>query len=127
MISRSREVSSTRQSDDIRKIEQEIVRLGRAGKTDAAIDLYYSVDKSRVTIRVFNGVLDACSRARPTRLQQAFDIFDQATQDDTASLKPNVFTFGALMNACKQAGDAEKALQLLQSMQVREGPLHLEL
>ena len=122
MVSSSTEVSSVGRVDDVRQLEKQIVRLGRAGKTDEAIALYRSIDSPRVTIRVLNGVLDACSRGRPTRVDQAFEIFKEAIATDGKSshLRPNVFTFGALMNACKQARDSTRALQLLQSMQVRK-------
>jgi pentatricopeptide repeat domain-containing protein 1 len=75
-----------------------------------------------------NGAIDACSRARPTRLDDAFRIFEhtlhettttatETSKTDSGGLKPNVFTFGALMNACNRARDADRAIKLLRSME----------
>jgi pentatricopeptide repeat protein len=99
---------------ELKEIEQNIVRLGRSGRTDEALALYYEIGKP--TIRLLNGAIDACSRARNTRLDQAFEILKDGVR--TKNLQPNVFTFGALMSACSRARDAEKALELLRSMQV---------
>lgn len=99
-----------------------------------------------------NGVIDACARARPTRLDTAFDIFenhvqvmdktkvggkgsgrgggssrkhddddDRSRSSSTTLLQPNVFTFGALMNACNRARDGHRAVKLLRSMEEMYG------
>lgn len=98
-----------------REIGQEIVRLGRLGRSDEALDMYFDVDNP--PIRLMNSAIDVCSRSRPTKLREAFEIFDDGVK--TKNLKPNVFTFGALMNVCNRARNAEKATSLLRSMQVR--------
>jgi pentatricopeptide repeat protein len=95
-------------------LEKEIVFLGRKGKTEDALTLYYSVEKP--TVRLMNSAIDACSRARPTRLKLALEIFEAGVKEK--NLKPNVFTFGALMNACNRARNSDQAMALLQSMQV---------
>lgn len=100
---------------DMMKLEREVVRLGRRGKTNEALELYGNV--KRPSIRLMNGAIDACARARPTRLDQAFSILEEGMTQ--LHLEPNVFTFGALMSACARARRADKALDLLQSMQVR--------
>lgn len=100
--------------DHLRAVERTIVELGRSGKTDEALSYYQNVD--RPTVRLMNSAIDACSRARPTRLQQAFDIFEAGVQQH--GLTPNVFTFGGLMNACNRDRNSNKALALLKTMQV---------
>jgi len=102
---------------NIVQLDREIVKLGRRGKTDDALQLYNSIQHP--TIRQMNGAIDACARARPTRLQEAHQIFQNGVQNQ--NLKPNVFTFGSLMSACARARQAEKALQLLKSMKVDYG------
>jgi pentatricopeptide repeat protein len=98
----------------LKEIEQNIVRLGRSGRTDDALALYSEIGKP--TIRLLNGAIDACSRARGTRLDKAFELLEHGVRKK--NLQPNVFTFGALMSACSRARDANKALELLRSMQV---------
>ena len=98
----------------LKEIEHHIVRLGRSGRTDDALALYSEIGNP--TIRLLNGAIDACSRARGTRLDKAFEILEDGVR--TKNLQPNVFTFGALMSACSRARNANKALELLQSMQV---------
>jgi len=99
------------------ELEREIVRLGRRGNTDEALNLYHSI--SRPSLRVLNGAIDACSRARPTRLEQAFDLLKEGT--NLKKLKPNVFTFGSLMSACARARKADRAIKLLRSMEKSYG------
>jgi pentatricopeptide repeat domain-containing protein 1 len=94
-------------------IDRKIKSLGRSGKTDEALQIYATLD--RPTIRILNGAIDACARARPTRLDTAFEIFDNAMK--TTPLKPNEFTFGSLINACNRARNAEKAMEVLRSME----------
>jgi pentatricopeptide repeat domain-containing protein 1 len=94
-------------------IDRKIKSLGRSGKTDEALQIYATLD--RPTIRILNGAIDACARARPTRLGTAFKIFDDAMK--TTPLKPNEFTFGSLINACNRARNAEKAMEVLRSME----------
>jgi len=97
-------------------LDRKIVGLGRAGKTDEALKIFESID--RPSIRIVNGAIDACARARPTRLKQAFDIFERATSMTSKySVRPNVFTFGSLINACKMARDVDKAMETLRSME----------
>jgi pentatricopeptide repeat protein len=100
---------------DLKNLEQDIVKLGRSGKTHQALDLYFSI--AQPTVRLMNSAIDACSRARPTRLAQAFDILDEGIR--TKQLQPNVFTFGAIMSACARDRNADRALQVLHSMEVR--------
>jgi len=110
-------------------LERTIVGLGRKGKTDEALAIYAEIPKP--ALRHLNGVIDACARARPPRLQQAFDIFHAETQTWTRQetekdkepqrspkLQPNVFTFGALMSACARARRGDRARALLKTMQV---------
>jgi len=120
----------------LQEVERAIVRLGRSGKTDDALDLYRrtmrecrhdSTVAGRNKLKLMNLAIDACARARPTRLSTAFDIFfDEVSSDDgvekrATNLRPNVFTFGALMSACARARDAEKAIKLLDVMQSKYG------
>ena len=102
-------------------LDRKIKSLGRSGKTDEALQIYSSID--RPTIRILNGVIDACARARPTRLNKAFEIFDNAALQtkNKIILKPNVFTFGSLMNACNRARDGKKAIKLLRTMEKSYG------
>lgn len=113
-VDRASPTNHANNSNNLREIEQQIVNLGRAGKTDEALSIYQQIEQP--TIRLVNGAIDACSRARPTRLKQAFDIFQEGV--DKHALKPNVFTFGALMNACNRDRNGSKALALLASMKV---------
>lgn len=113
MVVQSYDVSPPRMQN-FRDLENTIVKLGRSGKTDEALSLYHDVD--RPSIRLMNGVIDACSRAIPTRLQQAFEIFESGVEKH--GLTPNVFTFGALMNACNRDRNSSQALKLLNTMKV---------
>lgn len=96
-----------------RELEQKIVQLGRKGKTTQAITIYKEAPNK--TLRMMNAAIDACARARPTRLEQAFQILQES------DLEPNVFTFGALMSACARARRGDKARALLKSMQGKYG------
>jgi pentatricopeptide repeat protein len=109
-IDRAKQIALTR--EDPRELEQRIVSLGRKGFTDEALNIYDGV--SQPTVRLMNSAIDACARARPTRLDKAFHILEEAE----TSLQPNVFTFGALMSACARAKRGNKAIALLKSMQV---------
>jgi len=99
-------------------LDRKIVGLGRKGKTDEALRIFETID--RPSIRIINGAIDACARARPTRLKQAFEIFERTTASDDV-LKPNVFTFGSLMNACNRARNVDKAMETLRSMEKDHG------
>lgn len=116
MVSRSMEIPPSRITS-FRDLEQKIVKFGRAGKTDEALSLYLSID--RPTIRLMNSAIDACSRARPARLQQALEIFQTGVEQH--GLVPNVFTFGALMNVCNRDRNANQALDLLTMMKNEYG------
>ena len=102
------------------ELERDIVSLGKSGHTDEALEIYYSV--SQPSIRLLNGAIDACSRARPPRLEQAFDLLTDGLR--RKNLKPNVFTFGALVSACSRARKADLAIDVLRSMEVSAGSLH---
>jgi pentatricopeptide repeat protein len=95
-------------------LERDIVSLGKSGHTDDALGIYFSVSKP--SIRMLNGAIDACSRARPPRLEQAFDLLADGLRKK--NLKPNVFTFGALVSACSRARKADLAIDVLRSMEV---------
>lgn len=111
MVSRS----MTSPSSKTRDVEKQIVRLGRSGRTDEALALYYKVKYP--STRLINSAIDACSRARPTRLKQAFTILERAVEDK--GFRPNEFTFGALMSVCNRARNSDRALSLLRSFEVR--------
>jgi pentatricopeptide repeat domain-containing protein 1 len=97
-------------------LDRKIVSLGRKGKTDEALKVFDSIEQP--SIRIINGAIDACARARPTRLEKAFEIFERATSAKSKyALKPNVFTFGSLMNACNRARNVDKAMKTLRSME----------
>jgi hypothetical protein len=113
MVVQSYDVQPSRRNNS-RDLEKTIVQLGRAGKTDKALSLYHDIDQP--TTRLMNSAIDACSRARPTRLEQAFEIFESGVQQ--RGLMPNVFSFGALMNACNRARSSSQALALLKTMKV---------
>jgi len=98
--------------------KKNIVTLGRRGYTDEALALYKSME--RPTVRQMNSAIDACARARPTRVHEAFALLQEGIS--RKQLKPNVFTFGALMSACSRARDADRAIRVLRSMQVRLFP-----
>jgi hypothetical protein len=111
MVSRS----MTSPSSKTRDIEKQIIRLGRSGKTNEALSLYYNVKLP--STRLINSAIDACSRARPTRLEEACTILERAVEEK--GIRPNVYTFGLLMNACNRARNSGKALALLRSFEVR--------
>jgi len=113
MVSKSMDVPPT-SSPNMREIEQEIVKLGRSGKTEEALLIYSQLE--RPSIRLLNTAIDACSRAKPTRLKEAFEMFQAGVEG--YGLIPNVFTFGVLMNACNRDRNANKALALLATMKV---------
>jgi pentatricopeptide repeat protein len=115
MVTTDTTPNNKRINNKYRDLDKEIVRLGRSGKTSDALELYSSID--RPSIRNLNSAIDACSRARPTRLEKAKEIFQAGVQEK--NLQPNVFTFGALMNACLRARNGGQAMTLLRSMQVR--------
>ena len=93
------------------EIERRIVKLGRQGRTDQALAVYNYLKTP--TIRQTNAAIDACARARPVRLQEAFELLEQSS--------PNVYTFGSLMNACARAGDVGRAQSLLRDMTQKYG------
>jgi len=115
MVSQSTDIPARKQN--LRDLEKAIVKLGRSGKTDEALSLYHEVDQP--TIRLMNSAIDACSRARPTRLEQALNLFRDGVENH--SLKPNVFTFGALMNACNRDRNSSEALKVLKMMKEEYG------
>ena len=90
------------------QIERRIVQAGRKGRTDEALHIYRGIE--RPCVRQVNAAIDACARARPVRLSQAFTLLE------TSPVPPNVYTYGSLMNACARAGDAERAVSLLRNM-----------
>jgi pentatricopeptide repeat protein len=94
-------------------MERRIVTLGRQGKTDEALEFFESLP--RPSIRQINAAIDACARARPVRLEEAFEI------QQTAAVPPNVYTFGSLMNACARAGNVNRARSVLRDMQSNYG------
>jgi pentatricopeptide repeat domain-containing protein 1 len=105
-----------------------------------------NIQQQQPTLRQLNAVIDACARARPVRLTTAFDFLNSYTTAkiypptngttktqlllskqpssipaaNTAScirkLEPNVYTFGALMNAISRLGEIDLALQVLKYM-----------
>lgn len=95
-------------------LEREIVSLGRTGKTDKALEVYDSLKNP--SIRQLNGAIDACSRARPTRLEEAFQLLEDGIHKK--NLRPNVFTFGSLVSACSRARESGRAIKVLRSMEV---------
>jgi pentatricopeptide repeat protein len=101
-------------TSNLNQLERQIVTLGRKGQTDQAVSLYHSTSKP--TIRLLNSAIDACSRAKPVRLEQAFQLLEQGISEKR--LKPNVFTFGSLVSACARVNQADQALELLRSMEV---------
>lgn len=100
------------------EIERSIVTAGRQGRTDAALELFYAV--ARPTLRQCNAAIDACARARPVRLDTSFEILQFVT-NGAPRLRPNVYTFGALMNAISRAGQVDTAVKLLESMEKESG------
>eukprot|EP00546_Thalassionema_frauenfeldii_P019783 CAMPEP_0178903362 /NCGR_PEP_ID=MMETSP0786-20121207/5115_1 /TAXON_ID=186022 /ORGANISM="Thalassionema frauenfeldii, Strain CCMP 1798" /LENGTH=660 /DNA_ID=CAMNT_0020574725 /DNA_START=191 /DNA_END=2173 /DNA_ORIENTATION=+ len=94
---------------------QDIVRLGRKGRMEEALQLYESISKP--SVRVWNSAIDAC--ARSAQMEQAFAVFREGIAQK--NLRPNVFTFGSLMSACARARQADRAIQLLRSMKNEYG------
>ena len=116
-LQESADTRSNRKSnyrEDPKTLERKIVELGRRGFTDEALAIYYAIPQP--TIRLMNSAIDACARARPTRLEEAFKILKASP---SSSIQPNVFTFGALMSACARARRGDRARALLKSMEVR--------
>jgi pentatricopeptide repeat protein len=115
--------SESLNSKQLKQLERQIVQLGRQGYTDQALAVYHKIPRESRTVRLMNGAIDACARARPTRLQQAFELFEQETtepsSEECGAIVPNVFTFGALMSACARARRGDRARELLKTMQVR--------
>jgi pentatricopeptide repeat protein len=111
----SSSVTAGSRQPNFRELEQEIVRLGRSGRTDDALTVYYAIE--RPTVRLMNGAIDSCARAHSTQLEKAFGILEDGVH--RLKLEPNVFTFGALMSACARARRADRALALLVIMKVR--------
>lgn len=130
---------TTSSSTSAMDLERQIVRAGRQGKTDVALDLFYAI--AHPTLRQVNAAIDACARATPVRLTTAFAIVQalsmeevepqstsfnnntstfpnrQKNKNSRRSLKPNVYTYGALMNAVSRQGDVHTAVQLLDTME----------
>lgn len=96
------------------ELEREIVRLGRKGNIEDALGIYQEIQQP--SIRLLNSAIDACARARPTRLEHAFELLNEGLAEK--NLRPNVFTFGSLMSACSRSRNPECALRLLRSMEV---------
>lgn len=121
---------------DAKSLEREVARLGRQGHTDQALFLYYTtfqfpthlINKGNqlhaipTTTRLMNVAIDACARARPPRVNEAFDLFEHAVHIDKR-LTPNVFTFGALMAVCARGRDADRAIRLLNDMETKYNTL----
>jgi len=104
--------------------EQQILKLGKAGETDGALKMYWSLwsddkhDRIRPRTRHMNMAIDACARAQPVaRLDEALRIFEYSVQQ--GCLQPNQFTFASLIFVCARAGNYEKAKQILQDMPQR--------
>jgi len=95
------------------EIERRIVKLGRRGRTDEALDLYKALQARPVqlNIRHVNAAIDACSRSRPVRWDKALSILNES------SISPNVYTLGALLNACARNHDAKAALHWLHALE----------
>jgi len=109
--------SRTSPRSKTRDVERVVTKLGRAGKTEEALELFYGIECP--STRLVNCAIDACSRARPTRLEEAFAILDACVRDK--GLRVNVFTFGALMNVCNRARNSDEALALLRSFEKQYG------
>lgn len=95
-------------------IEKKVTKLGRAGKTEEALEIFYSIECP--STRLVNCAIDVCARARPPRLEEALSILE--TGVNKKNLRVNVFTFGSLMNVCNRARNSNKALELLRSFEV---------
>jgi pentatricopeptide repeat domain-containing protein 1 len=125
----------------IADVERQISMSGRQGRTDEALQLFYTIPHP--TVRQINAAIDACARARPVRLSTVLDILESyttiAVSDITneteaflspsnskviaplpTRLDPNVYTYGALMNAISRLGQVELALQVLNYMKRRK-------
>ena len=104
--------------------EQQILKLGKAGETDRALEMYWSLwnddkhDRIRPRTRHMNMAIDACARAQPmARLDEALRIFEYSVQQ--GCLQPNQFTFASLIFVCARAGNYEKAKQILEELPQR--------
>lgn len=95
----SSSILSVGKSKDWIRWEQDLVQLGRQGRTDEALDLFDSLMESMVKslspqeqqmhlqlpplstrVRWWNAALDACARARPTRCDDALALFQRGLQ-----------------------------------------------
>lgn len=87
-------------------LDRQIAQAGRRGQTDQALALFASIPSP--TLRQLNAAIDACGRARPTpRVDTAFRLLHDHPQS------PNVYTYGALLNGIRRAGNVPLALQVL--------------
>jgi len=111
--------------NNAQSLEREIVHLGRTGRGNKALELYYACWNSTLpspsksikpNTRIMNAAIDACARSRPPRTEEAFQIFENAV-DVNGLLTPNVFTFGALMSVCARGRNVDRALSLLKNME----------
>jgi len=105
--------SKTSPASKTKAIEKKVTALGRSGKTDEALQLYYSIECP--STRLVNCAIDVCARAHPPRLEEAITLLETAVIEK--NLRVNVFTFGSLMNVCNRARNADKALELLRSFE----------
>jgi len=95
------------------QIERLIVKLGRKGRINQALEVYEAIPNP--VVRQVNAIIDACSRSRPIRLDLAFEILENSP------VAPNVYTFGALMSVCARAPSVDHAVRLLKSMEEQYG------
>ena len=134
---KSRPHIQSKPNADSRSVEREVAHLGRIGKTNDALALYWSVweadhdnrltVRAKPTTRLMNAAIDACARAKPPRTEEARRILSKGMDGGDSGIRrlsPNVYTFGALMSVMTRARDSNGALRLLRSMQVRDANLN---
>ena len=117
--------ASTRKSKPEVDSDQNIVTLGRRGKTDEALAVFKSIEKPTVAMQmkykvqpnnvVYSSAMSACARFDPVDYKLALRLLQEASRQNVVM---NVVGYNnAAVDACARAGAWEPAIQLLQEME----------
>lgn len=88
-----------------------ITTAGRLGRINDALEIFQGIGQPDVMS--FNNIIWSAGHAG--KMELAKDLFTKLTT--TTKLRPNVYTYGALMHACAKSRDFKKALGYLDLMQ----------
>lgn len=96
------------------ELNHAITTAGRAGRINDALEIFRSMEKLDFTpdLMSYNNIIWCAGNQG--RVELAKDLFTQLTTKTT--LKPNVYTFGALMHSCARSRDFQRALVYLDLM-----------